>query len=481
MRKKFLSGALVLATAAVVAVAGASVDASAANTALTETTVKVDSVNQTLTVNATGCKEVGFSVATVNKTGIIKSAADSAWEWHDVTAGKEVAIDLSSLSNTKDNFVQLKTDTAEELTIKIPAVNTKVKAVYDAFANKVTVLDTTASKTGVAVTDAVEFKNKYGNWAEYTDSALSSYVYKGAALTFRISAKADKAIVAKGEKDAKIEYQISKTEKVEVPYFVANSFPGKEVKVSVKKLANGPKIAANYVKNTITVPKGAEYRITSEGDTALGAWTQLKDVTKAEALDAVEKAEKAGTIEVRTKAVAAEGTKAGKPASKISRLNYKAVETVKMGTTDESVKDFADNKKVKGDIALAYVGTADDKGITVEYTKDAKGNATGIEITNNTLDAYQIYVDKEGKLETVPDGTVKATSLGAATTKNDKVTPKKIKIAKCDKAQIFVRKAGNAKAATWATAYIGLGTVKYPEAPAPSEAPTAEPTADPAA
>lgn len=485
--RKFLTGALVLATAAVVSVAAPSADASAE--VFTTTTVKVNAVNQTLSVTASGCKEVGFSIATVNaKTGIIKSAADSAWEWHDVVTGSDVVIDLSSLSNTKDNYVQLKTDTAEEMTIKIPAVNTKVKAAYNAETNAVTVLDTTTVKAGTAVTDPIEYKNKYGNWEAYTDAKLANYVYKGAALTFRIAADTDTTIAAKAEGDAKLEYQVSKTEKVEVPYYIAKAFPGKEVKVSVKKLANGPKVTANYVKNTITIPKGAEYRITDVDATALGAWTDITDITKAEALDAVAKAAKAGTVEVRTKAVAGTESKAGKPASKISRLSFAAVGTLKMGTTDSSVADFADNKKVKGDIAQAYIGEADVKDITVAYTLDKKGVATGIEITNNTADAYQVYVDKDAAVKEgeVPAGSVKATSLGASKVddKGEIVgNAKSIKIAKKatgENGVIYIRKAGNAKTATWATAYIGLGTVKYPEpaTPTPSEAPTATP--DPA-
>lgn len=480
--RKILTGALVLATAAVVSVVSPSTDASAA--VLSETTVKVNAVNQTLTVKASGCKEVGFSVATVNaKTGIIKPVADSAWEWHDVEAGKDVVIDLSSLSNTKDNFVQVKTDTEERMTIKIPAVNTKVKAAYDAAANTVTVLDTTTNKAGVAVTDKIEYKNKYGSWAEYTGAAaLESYTYKGAALTFRIAASASDAVAAKGADDAKIAYQVTKTETVEEPYYIASAFPGKEVKVSVKKLANGPKIAANYVKNTITIPKGAEYRITSIDATALGTWTQLADITKAEALDAATVAAKAGTIEVRTKAVAGDDKKAGKPASKVSRLSFDAVEVFNAKIAD-ATKQLLLNGNSLTDIDVADV-TVGDNGITVEYARDKKGNATGIIITNNTTDAYQVFVDKDakygaGKTPVVPAGDVKAVAVGAATVKGETTTAKKVTIAKCDNAQIFIRKAGNAKSAVWATAYIGLGTVKFPAVATPSPEPTA--TAEPAA
>ncbi|MDE6568620.1 MAG: hypothetical protein K2K70_12940 [Lachnospiraceae bacterium] len=476
--RKILTGAMVLATAAVVSVAG-SASASAAD--LTTSTVKVDAVNQTLTVEGSDCKEVGFSVASVNaKTGIIKPAADAAWEWHD---GKKVTIDLSTLSNTKDNYVQLKTDTGEEMTIKIPAVNTKVKAVYDAAANTVAVQDVTDSKAPVAVTGKVEFKNKYGSWAEYTAAALESYVYKGAALTFRVAADADTAIAAAGEKDAVIKK--AATDEAGIVYYVAKAFPGKEVKVSVKKLANGPKVAANYVKNTITVPKGAEYRITSAGDTALGTWTDLKDITKAEALDAATVAAKVGTIEVRTKAVAAEGTKAGKPASKISRLSFGAVEQLAWGNTDSAVADFTADKKVKGDIKFAYVGTEASKAITVEYVtttnkKTGVTSTTGIKITNNSTDAYQVYVNKAADGAAPAIGVKGAVAVGAATVKGETVTAKEVTIKNCDKAQIFVTKVGNAKTATWASPFVGIGTVAYPADVVPEPDPTVAPTEAPA-
>lgn len=489
--RKILTGALVLATAAVVSVVSPSADASAA---LSDSTVKVNAANQTITVNADGYKEIGFSIASVNaKTGIIKSAADSAWEWHDVGADKSVVIDLSSLSNTKDNFVQIKTDTKETMTIKIPAVNTKVKAVYDAAANTVTVLDTTTDKKGVAVADTIEFKNKYGNWSEYEGTAsLAGYVYKGAALTFRIAANHSDAIAAQGEKDAKISYQISKTEKEEVPYYVANAFPGKEVKVSVKKLANGPKIAANYVKNTITVPKGAEYRITGVNDSALGDWRQLTDITKAEQLDATREAVVEGTIEVRTKAVAAEGTKAGKPASKISRLSFNAVDVLTVtpyteGTWTSDEVSAINAEPVKGEVTKATLKQGDKTlPITVEYvtaTNKTTGvtSTTAIKIINNSTDAYQVYVNKEADGKAPAIGVRGAVAVGAATVKGEELKAKEVTIKNCDGAQIYITKVGNAKTATWASGFVGLGTVKYPAdiVPTPSPAP-AEPTEAPA-
>lgn len=470
MRKKILTGALVLATAAVVSIAG-SANASAAD--LTVSTVKVDAANQTLTVEGTDYKEVGFSVASVNaKTGIIKSAADAAWEWRegvskgfDASTGAkkmEVVIDLSTLSNTKDNFVQLKTDTGEEMTIKIPAVNTKVKAVYDAAANKVTVQDITDKKTPVDISaDTVEFKNKYGNWSAYTDAAMANYVYKGASLTFRVAADTDTTIVAAGDKDAVIKK--AATDETGIAYYIAKAFPGKEVKVSVKKLANGPKVTANYVKNTITVPKGAQYRITKADDSVLGDWTD-GDSAKALVLDATTVAETAGTVEVRTKAVAAEGTKAGKPASKISRLSFNPVEVLTVTPSEDN--DITKATLKQGEKVLP---------ITVEYvmTENKKTHvksATGIKIINtSTDDAYQVYVNKAADGKAPAIGVKGAVAVGAATVKNNETKAKEVTIKNCDAAEIYITKVGNAKTATWASGFVGLGTVKYPEdiVPAP--------------
>ncbi len=438
--RKILTGAFVLAMAATVQIGASAVDASAATTSnsIADTAVTIDYQNQTLTVKdaLTNDLEIGFGIATVKlakdkSVESITSPKDTAWEWYD-NSSTGVVIDLSTLSSAKDNYIQIIGDKkTEPLTIKIPAVKTAVKGAYDGATGTVTVTDSTDKANPVEIT-GLEYRTQYSGWAAYTagTTSLSKYAYRGAALTFRQAASASELI--------------SKTTKATIAdttVYTTKTFPGKEVKVSIAKLANGPKVTADYVNGVFKLPANCQYRITKSTDKALGAWTNGE--AKASTLET--DITVAGTIEVRT---AADSVKK-KAASKVGKLAYVAQDKVtvagKVGSTNVTSGTAANNTKLLTNDISANKADTD---VTCAY--DAK--KTGVMITNNTSAAYQVVV-MSADVTTAPEAKVKGIAVAAGKTVTVKAAAGQ---------QLYIRKAGDAKTGVWSTAYIGLGTVKFP-------------------
>lgn len=447
--RKLLTGALLLATAVAVQLGVSTADVSAATAttnSIAATAVTIDYANQTLTVAETTAKdlEIGFAIATVKSvkdkstgktTNTLASIADSAWEWYDnngsSTKAGSVVIDLSTLSNTKDNYIQIKGDKlTDPLTIMIPAVTSKVKGTYNGYTGVVTLTDTT-DKTGATTLDGLEYRTQYSGWTAYTPGTtdLSKYAYRGATLTFRETAAGATKLSA------------VTTDDITIPgttiYYTGASFPGKEVKVKITKLANAPKVTADYVNRVFKLPANCEYRITKSGASTLGTWTE--GAAKASTLAA--DLSTAGTIEVRTKADATKG----KAASKIGKLTYAAQGTVTVTGTVSSKTvtsgTAANNTKLlTNDVSLNQADT----DVTCAY--DAK--KTGVTITNGTSAVYQVVISDTTD---IPASTAKATKIAAG---------KSVTVKAAEGQYVFIRQVGDAKTGVWSTEYIGLGIVK---------------------
>ena len=132
--KKLLQGSAFALVAAACAIAVPSVVKAADVTGTTtETgvgTVAVDGEKAQLTVSGATDKEVLVGFAKVNAKGKVTVAA---WDTYD---GASATVDLSKLSNTKDNYIALTTPSklaTDAITIvKIPATKKVVKAEFDA-------------------------------------------------------------------------------------------------------------------------------------------------------------------------------------------------------------------------------------------------------------------------------------------------------------------------------------------------------------
>jgi hypothetical protein len=459
--RKFLLGALALVTAGLVSAPGAF--AATTSTSIATSGITIDYANQTLTVKTDSAKdlEVGFSVVSLKSTKdkktndvttSISAPADANWEWYDNSG--TVVIDLSTLSNTKDNYIQVKGDKTltTPVTIKIPAVLTKVSAAYDGSTGKVTLSNTTDKQYITEVTDAIQYKTQYSGWATYTAGTtdLSKYAYRGASLTFRVapSTAANDTAVSK----------LATEEIGDTTVYDAKSFPGKELKVKITKLAAGPKIAVNYLTGEITIPAGAQYRTTAASATKHGDWTTNDDTNESNGKAVVRKITpslkksatyyEGATVEVRTPADASKK----KAASKASKLDYAEQGVVKAVLTTNS-KTVA---TASTDISTVTI----DSKITVAY--NAKKDS--IILTNGTADIYEVIVVTDGSTPTMTTkatGTVKAgksvTNDGTTTINAQDTTVK----AAADSV-IYIRKKGNAKTGVWTTNPVVAGKVSFP-------------------
>lgn len=467
MRKgKILQGTLVLAAAAAVSVGVSATDASASQ--ITIGSVSINTMEQTLTIGPKCDAEVAVGVATVkavkdkatgNSKNVLTPAADAAWDWYDNTAA--VTVDLSSLVNTKDNYIQIKGNSkTDPITIKIPAVDTTVSGKFNAGTGKVEITHKVVKDTvKLEVSDVpFEYKTSYGAWTAFTDSVdLSRYQQKGASLTFRARAVIDPkvavAAVTAGKQTLTTGNQTTTTIKatntldiyanadatVQENIYVSYPFSGKEFKVAIAKLANAPKVTINYLNDTLTIPKGAEYRLVG---TTLGTWKGAGDGTAVTTDTAVNTAKAitlrtertlndigmvaasgvapAARVEVRTAAVEEqkndEGkiTVAAKAASKWSGVDFNALEMIRTNTTGKSSSTVANLKPIGGSaIASNWVGTAtkiDGTGgtldVTVKCDAAKKAGTYDLVFTNNTADKYQIVVENPESPVTDTKGNV---------------------------------------------------------------------------
>lgn len=455
--RKLLKGTFVLAAVAAVQMGVSAVDASAATITLKDITV--DHANQQLKITeSTENKDTQIYVSTATVKNVKSKAADGTvvvskvlttktWDTYDYKAG--MAVDLSTLNRAKDNYIQVKGNRfTDPITIKIPAINSKVNAKFDAVATTVTMNDITDKNNPVAVTDTVEYRTQYSGWATYTAGTtdLTPYQQTGAKLYFRVAASANIKLNAA----TVVSDDVVDADKAAMSVYKVGAFPGKEVKVAITKRANAPKIAVNYITRQFTIPKNAQYRINTVAK--LGTWSEAK--TAATKIDAPETA---GTIEIRTAATTA------KAASKSATLDFVARETIAAKSSNTNA-----NKTAAARLAYDISANSIANAITVEYnSKVVKGATvyTGIKLTNATTDAYQVVIADEGTYTAtaLPVATVSTKVVAAGTaTADGTVTAKTTTIALKDGQQVFIRKAGDNKKQTWSTDFVGLGTVKFP-------------------
>lgn len=512
MKRNILrKGFLVLAAAAAVQVGVSSMDASAAANNLSAKNIKIDYENQKLIIGNDGSNtvkdlQIYYGVGTVKVvTKKIKDPADdtgkkkitvkqnvmtvASWDEYDYSANMQ--IDLSTLNRAKDNYIQVKgSGQMTPITIKIPKINTKVQAKFDAVAGTVVLNDITNKKEPKPVTQALEYRTNYGGWKDYaTSEKLSVYQDRGATLYFRVKASATKAV---GTTTVTTDAIRSAWDAEPMGIVVADSFPGQEAKLAIGKRANAPAVSANYLTQRVNLPSTAEYRLVTATTTAaqLGTWTSVvvPEGSKAKTIPTEVSLAADTTLEVRTKATDT------KPASKITQFAFVAKGAVPVikctsvktpflstqkttaagvvntsGTVANAVKFIREHDVVANIIAA----DKDTDLITAEYVptytnaKKTAYKSMKIKFTNTTLDAYEIIVANADVYTgtTLPASDVKGAVTVAAATKNAKtgvVTPKATSVAVKDGQMIFVRKKGVAKTGTWATDFIALGTVVFP-------------------
>lgn len=402
------------------------------------------------------------------------------WIEYDNDTTNGVTIDTSSLAVTKTQYVVIKGDkNTKEVAIQLAATPSKLAASIDytdPAAPALSLKDITKGKSSATPVKNVEFSvangSKYTTYTANTDNTdsaagtdLTKYQKLGATLKVRQAASTDIDALDKNDSTGNCkEVDIKLNGEVAKAYAATGTFASKELKVKVAKLASGPKITVNYTKNTVSIPKTAQYR-TAVSEEFVN--TLVANASKNTVLVPLSefKQTKAFTLDVRT---------AAKPNTKDATKSKSA-----SNITEVVVPQIATcESKVAGDTAAAIDKinfasaelekvTANEK-VTFKYTGAGKATAT---LTNaDTENAYDVYVTTDSKVGFVGDANAYVAPASTVSGAKKLAAGKTLKLTKLkDGDKIFIRVAGNAKKKTFASEYGAFGTVKLPVAtPAPT-------------
>ena len=400
------------------------------------------------------------------------------WIEYDNDTTNGVTIDTSSLAVTKTQYVVIKGDkNTKEVAIQLAATPAKLAASIDytdPAAPALSLKDITKGKSSATPVKNVEFSvangSKYTTYTAKTDSAagtdLTKYQKLGATLKVRQAASTDIDALDKNDSTENCkEVDIKLNGEVAKAYAATGTFASKELKVKVAKLASGPKITVNYTKNTVSIPKTAQYRIAVSEDFVN---TLVANASKNTVLVPLSefKQTKAFTLDVRTAAKpnTKDATKS-KSASNITEVVVPQIATCESKVAGESASTAID----KDNFASADLEkvTANEK-VTLKYTGAGKATAT---LTNaDTENAYDVYVTTDSKVGFVGDADAYVAPASTVSGAKKLAAGKTLKLTKLkDGDKIFIRVAGNAKKKTFASEYGAFGTVSLPKAtPAPT-------------
>lgn len=402
------------------------------------------------------------------------------WIEYDNDTAKGVIIDTSSLAVTKTQYVVIKGDkNTKEVAIQLAATPSKLAASIDytdPAAPALSLKDITKGKNSATAVANVEFSvangSKYTTYTAKKDSAagtdLTKYQKLGATLKVRQAASTDIDALDKTDSTGNCkEVDIKLNGEVAKAYAATGTFASKELKVKVAKLASGPKITVNYTKNTVSIPKTAQYRTAVSEDFVN---TLVANASKNTVLVPLSefKQTKAFTLDVRTAAKVNDKDKTkSKSASNITEVvvpaSTKCVSKVAGASADT---DAEIDKTNFGKADLEKV-TANGK-VTLKYTGVGKTTAT---LTNaDTENAYDVYVTTDSTVGFAGAGNAYVAPASTVTGAKKLAAGRTLKLTKLkDGDKIFIRVAGNAKKKTFASEYGAFGTVSLPKAtPAPT-------------
>lgn len=470
MKHKILPYGVMLAAGIVFAagIDGRQADAAA----IAAADITIDYANQKLTVKEDPIAdvqsrdaEIFFATLTTKKVkgSDKKQVTPSAWDAYDY--GKDGAtVDLSFLNRAKENYIQVKGDkNADPVTIKIPAVLSKVSASFNIADATVSLSNVQDKKNPVELNGAVEYRTAYSGWKDYSkdDDDLSIYQQRGAKLYFRLKAAANQSL--NGLTAADIGFVDKEGNVVQV--YEVSCFPGVEKLVTVKKATGAPKVTVDYGKHLFTVPKNAEYRLVTPakvtGWKLVGNDKGSSQLKLSELIPLMDK-EKQAALEVR---VAATATKV---ASKAQRIAIDLPQDTPIFTGEgENVQTNAAaiDALISNDYFDNGVGTDsfEDEFFVwagCEYKQTTKA-FTGIVLGNYSSDIYEVYIAR--KDEARPGQDVKKVytlkAKPATSTKETKLLIKKDLLEEGDK--IYIRKKADAKGKVWSSNFAGLGTVRF--------------------
>ena len=401
------------------------------------------------------------------------------WIEYDNDTAKGVTIDTSSLAVTKTQYVVIKGDkNTKEVAIQLAATPSKLAASIDytdPAAPQLKLNDITKGKANATPVTNVQFATVYASsFTDYkaeTDTNkypdLTKYQKLGATLKVRQAASTDIDALDKNDSTGNCkEVDIKLNGEVAKAYSATGTFASKELKVKVAKLASGPRVTVNYTKNTVSIPKTAQYRTAVSGDFVNTLVANASKNTVLVPLSEFNQT-KAFTLDVRTAAKpnTKDATKS-KSASNITEVVVPQIVTCESKVAGASASTAIDNDSfASADLEKV---TANEK-VTLKYTGAGKATAT---LTNADIEnAYDVYVTTDSKVGFVGDANAYVAPASTVSGAKKLAAGKTLKLTKLkDGDKIFIRVAGNAKKKTFASEYGAFGTVSLPKATA---APTA--------
>lgn len=432
-----------------------SIDASATvtmgNAHIAPEDIQVSGKEQKVYINVSNLKneEVMFGMATKGSKSDKITFKVSAWDIFEISSQeeKEIAVDLSKLSNIKDNFIAIKTDSMEvPIIIKIPKVPKAASVTYNAASHELEFkVGEKKSEAELKAAIDYEWRTQYSNWNSPKDAeeqltngvakkTFDEFKYQGATLYIRTPGEPKAPIKETEDTDIKAKgaYDANNIDK-KITVYDAGSFPGKEAKLNIAKQANGPSVAAKYTSGTLTLPSSAEYRVVTieNGVKNIPNLTSNPTRTSVPITNLLPSSSVAtqGILEVRTKE--SNTGKKPKAASKWTRIPLSNVSELKVSGAD-------------GDITNSKV--TDSKNIKIlEITK----NTDSISIANQTDDSYQIVVMAETETPKIDTRqTYRLSGKATVTIRNDK-----------NGQIVYIRKAGDSRTKTWVSNYVKIGKV----------------------
>lgn len=419
--------------------------------------ITIDYAKQKLILSERGTRdsEIRYEFGTrkvMKKSGteICKFYTSSILDYKD-----GLTIDLSSLKREKDNYIRLSGNYNEApITIKIPAVNTKVKAKFDPVTAGVRMYDNTDKMDAAQYTsEKIEYRNAYSNWEEYeyfddfdVYSNLSKYQQRGAVLYFRLKAADTQLLYTTVQQPSYGDIEDENGD--DLPVYEADSFPGKEVKVVIPKLSNAPKVKVDYNKQIFSLPKGTEYRVVNSRSDM--KWVSAKKSTSLQVdlsdLTAKYGADSSIIFEARFAQTET------KPASKVYRVCASIPEAPKVSAIKSSVT--IDGRQNIDQSCLKDEFGAD--GLVAQYIfNEKKQQCQAVNFWNNLEEAYEICAIK-GSGEPSPSnaGILKLKSFG-----DTKFAVSRLR----DGSKLYIRRMADAKAKQFSGPWVVFGVVSYPE------------------
>ena len=441
-----------------------------ASAAVTAADIEVSGTAQKMYVNVSQDKEMVFGTATRSRKSGKVVFKVSAWNLYETGSSQRAEIDLSKLSNVKDNYIAVKTDDMEvPVIVKIPA-NDKVSSVRYNGATQELEIKTGASRTSLKAASDYEWRTVYSNWQtpdetqKLADGKVSGvfgeFQFQGGTLYIRTPGEGLSKITETSDNELKDCYDAGNIDKA-VKVYDAPRLPGRETKLNIAKQANGPSVSVQYSAGTLTLPKLSEYRIvTVSGSTV----TIPDDVIKNESVkrgvtldELLPGSLENGILEVRTEP----NTSRKKCASKWTRIPLEkpsVLETSGSDTLTSKPAAPADGIYKWGGGGIKNVTVVGDAGadgtkpvlVKADYQSTSKGY--DVVVTSTSSANYRVAVmDKEEK----PGASVSSRTLRA----NSSLTLSGLK----DGQVIYIRQDGSSSTKTWAGEYTKFGTVDLPK------------------